>query len=54
MGIKVKFIDNSYGKNRNFYDTWLQDLPFLLSLNSYGVESFTKIYNNKHILIFSL
>lgn len=26
MGIQVKFIDNSYGKNKNFYDTWLKDL----------------------------
>jgi len=22
---KIVFFDNSYGKNRNFYDTWLQD-----------------------------
>ena len=22
---KITFFDNSYGKNRNFYDTWLRD-----------------------------
>lgn len=25
LGMKVSFIDNSYGKNRQFYDTWLKD-----------------------------
>lgn len=26
MGIKVHFIDNSYGKNKNVYSTWLNNL----------------------------
>lgn len=25
LDLKTTFIDNSYGKNRNFYDTWLRD-----------------------------
>lgn len=25
LNIKTTFIDNSYGKNKNFYDTWLND-----------------------------
>ena len=25
LGKKVVFMDNSYGKNRGFYETWLKD-----------------------------
>ena len=32
MGIKVNFLDNSYGKNRNFYETWLSDLDTITML----------------------
>lgn len=35
---KVKFIDNSYGKNSSFYDTWLKDLN--------DVEPYCSIYNH--------
>lgn len=33
MGINVHFIDNSYGKNKNFYETWLYDLDTISMLD---------------------
>lgn len=34
LGKKVVFIDNSYGKNSNFYHTWLEDLDSITLVES--------------------
>lgn len=36
LGKKVNFIDNSYGKNLNFYYSWLENLDNIQMINSNG------------------
>ena len=39
LGLPVKIVDNSYGKNLNFYNTWLKDSPLVSTPNEEEQEA---------------